>query len=69
MSWINVYAESSHSSESRVTIPVEVMKGEPLIADLIDAPEWPVWMGDSCSVLGADSCELDHMLVLIKLYV
>lgn len=45
------------------------MKGEPLIADLIDAPEWPVWMGDSCSVLGADSCELDHMLVLIKLYV
>jgi salicylate hydroxylase len=52
-----------------VTIPAETIKSEPLIADLIDAPEWPVWMGNSCSVLGANSSELNHTPVLIKLYI
>ena len=38
--------------DSSATIPVQTMKADPELYALATTPEWPMWMGDACSVLG-----------------
>jgi salicylate hydroxylase len=34
------------------TIPMDAMRADPELIDLTTSPDWPVWMGDQCGILG-----------------